>query len=169
MTVKLSLSHVFPCAPGEFFDLLDDPGLEEVQQRESSMQREVLERRVAPDGSRFKRVRCRPNRTIPGFLRPLLGPDGLVYDQLTEGNPATGSIRWWVEVPAFGQRLTVGGTTRIEPHPEGCRRLIEGQVTVNVRLVGGQIERFVAEDVQKSYDKAARAMAAWMAARRGVG
>lgn len=166
MTIKLSFRHVFPCAPGEFFDLLEDPALEEVQQRESSMTREVVERRTEADGTRRKRVRCRPSRTVPGFLKPLLGPEGLVYYQVTEGQPATGLLRWWVEVPAFGERMSVGGTTRIEPHPDGCQRVIEGEVTVRVRLVGGQIEKFVAEDVQKSYDKAVRAMAAWMAARQ---
>ena len=42
---------------------------------------------------------------------------------------------------------------------------IEGEVLVNVRFIGGQIERFVAEDVQKSYEKTARAIAAFIASR----
>lgn len=166
MTAKLSLTHLFPCTPAELFDLLDDPALDEVQSREANMQREVVERRVETDGTRFKRVRCRPNRTLPGFLAPLVGPEGLVYFQVTRADAAAGLIRWSVEAPAMGERLEVGGTTRIEPHAEGCRRTIEGQVTVKVRLLGGQIERFVADEVQKSYDRTARAMAAFIAARR---
>ncbi len=166
MTAKLSLTHLFPCTPAELFDLLDDPALDEVQSREANMQREVVERRVEADGTRFKRVRCRPNRTLPGFLAPLVGPEGLVYFQLTRADPAAGLIRWSVEAPAMGERLEVGGTTRIEPYADGCRRTIEGQVTVKVRLLGGQIERFVADEVQKSYDRTARAMAAFIAARR---
>ena len=65
--------------------------------------------------------------------------------------------------------VKIGGTTRLEPHPQGCQRTIEGEVTVNVRLVGGQIERFVAEDVQKSYDRTAPAMAAFIAQRKQAG
>lgn len=169
MTAKLALSHVFPCTPAELLDLLDDPALEEVQSREANMQREIVERRVEPDGTRFKRVRCRPNRSLPAVVAPLVGPEGLVYFQVTRADPAKGLIRWSVEAPALGERLEVVGTTRFEPHPEGCRRIIEGQVTVKVRLVGGQIERFVADEVQKSYDRTARAMAAFIAARRAGG
>lgn len=166
MTAKLALSHVFPCSPAELLDLLDDPAMEEVQSREANLQRDVVERRVEPDGTRFKRVRCRPNRTLPGFLAPFVGPEGLVYFQVMRADPAQRLIRWSVESPALGDRLEVGGTTRFEPHPEGCRRVIDGQVTVKVRLIGGQIERFVADEVQKSYDRTARAMAAFVAARR---
>ena len=165
MTAKFSLTHVFPCTPAALFDHLDDPAMEDVQSRESNVQREVLERRVNPAGTRSKRVRCKPNRTLPGFLRPLVGPEGIVYVQVTEADPAKGLIRWRVEAPALGERLRVGGTTRIEPHPEGCRRIIDGEVTVSVRLVGGQIEKFVAEDVQKSYEKTAPAMRAFIAAK----
>lgn len=166
MTTKLSLTHVFPCTPAELFDLLEDPALDEVQARESNMQRDVVERRVEPDGRRFRKVRCKPNRSIPAFLAPLLGKDGLLFFQVAEADPARGVLRWRVEVPALGERMQVGGTTRIEPHPQGCVRTIDGEVTVNVRFVGGQIERFVADDVQKSYEKTARAMAAFIAARR---
>lgn len=166
MTAKITLSHVFPCTPVELLDLLDDPAFEAVQSREANMQRDVVERRAEPDGTRFKRVRCRPNRTLPGFLTPFVGPEGLVYFQVTRADPAQGLIRWSVEVPAMGERMAVAGTTRLEPHPEGCRRVIDGQVTVKVRLLGGQIERFVADEVQKSYDRTARAMAAFIAARR---
>jgi hypothetical protein len=166
MTAKLSLTHVFPCTPAELFDLLDDPAFEELQGRESNMERVVIEKRANPDGTRFKKVRCRPNRTLPSFLQPLLGPEGLVFFQVAEADPARSILRWSVEVPAFGKRMTVAGMTRVEPDAGGCRRTIEGEVTVSVPLVGGKIERFVADDVQKSYDKTARAMATFIAGRK---
>lgn len=163
--MKLTLSHSFPCTPLEFFDLLDDPAFEALQSRESDMQRDIIEQRTAPDGTRYKKVRCRPNRSVPGFIKPLLGPEGIVYFQVNEAHPAQGLLRWSVVVPAFGERMQVQGTTRIVPEGSGCRRIIEGEVTVNVRFIGGQIERFVAEDVQKSYEKTARAIAAFIASR----
>lgn len=165
MTARLSITHLFPCTPEEFFRFFDDPALEELQSRESNMRREVIELRQRPDGTRTKRVRCRPDRQLPAFVKPLVGPEGLVYIQAAELDPAKGTIRWSVEVPAFGERMKVGGLTRIEPHPQGCARIIEGEVTVGVRLIGGQIERFVADDVQKSYDRTAKAMAAFIAER----
>lgn len=163
--MKIALSHSFPCTPLEFFDLLDDPDFEALQCRESDMRRDIVEQRVNPDGTRYKRVRCRPNRSVPGFIKPLLGPEGIVYFQVNEADPAKGLLRWSVEVPAFGERMQVRGTTRVLPEGTGCRRLIEGEVTVSVRLIGGQIERFVAEDVQKSYEKTARAIATFIASR----
>lgn len=163
--MKLALTHLFPCTPAEFFQLLEDPELEALQCRVGDMRRDVVEQRQNPDGSRYRRIRCRPNRQLPVFLKPFLGPDGIVYDQVNEWDPRTNLLRWRVEVPAFGERMQVAGTTRLEPHPSGCKRTIEGEVTVKVRLVGGQIEKFVGEDLQKSYDKTARAIAEWMAQR----
>ena len=163
--MKIALSHLFPCTPLEFFDLLDDPAFEALQSRESDMQRDIVEQRTSPDGTRYKKVRCKPNRSVPGFIKPLLGPEGIVYFQVNEATPAQGLLRWSVEVPAFGERMQVKGTTRILPEGTGCRRIIEGDVTVNVRFIGGQIEKFVAEDVQKSYEKTARAIAAFIASR----
>lgn len=163
--MKIALSHLFPCTPLEFFDLLDDPAFEALQSRESDMQRDIIEQRVDPDGTRHKKVRCRPNRSVPGFIKPLLGPEGIVYFQVNEAKPAQGLLRWSVEVPAFGERMQVKGTTRILPEGSGCRRIIDGEVTVSVRFIGGQIEKFVAEDVQKSYEKTARAIASFIASR----
>lgn len=164
--MRIAFSHLFPCTPGEFFQLLDDPALEELQCRVGDMRREVVEQRENPDGSRYRKIRCRPNRQLPGFLKPFLGPDGVVYDQVNEWDARTGLLRWRVEVPAFGERMQVAGTTRLEAHPQGCQRTIEGDVTVKVRLIGGQIEKFVADDLQKSYDKTARAIAEFMAQRK---
>lgn len=164
--MRLSLTHVFPCTPLEFFDYLDDPELDAVQARESNMTRELVERRTNPDGTRFKKVRCKPNRTVPGFLRPFIGADGLVYFQVQEADPAKGLLRWSVETPAFGERMKVGGTTKVEPHPDGCRRTIDGEVTIDVRFVGGKIEAFIAEDVKKSYEKTAKAMADFIRSKK---
>lgn len=163
--MKLSLTHVFPCQPGELFDLLEDPELEAILAREGNLQREVVERRESPDGTRFRRVKCRPNRSVPAFLKPFVGSEGIVYFQVSEGQPASGLLRWRVEVPALGERMQVRGTTRVEPHPGGCRRIIEGEVTVAIRLVGGAIEKYVAEELHKSYDKAALGVASFMASR----
>lgn len=164
--MKLSLSHVFPCTPLEFFDLLDDPELDAVQARESNMTRELIERRTNPDGTRFKKVKCRPNRTLPAFLKPFIGAEGLVYFQVQEADPARGTLRWSVETPALGERMKIGGTTKVEAHPDGCRRTIDGEVTVDVRFVGGKIEEFLAEDVRKSYEKTAVAMAAFIRSKK---
>jgi hypothetical protein len=163
--MKFSLTHRFPCRPEELFELLEHPDLEAILAREGKVVREVVERRVSPDGTRFRRVKCRPDRTVPAYLKPFVGPEGIVYFQISEGNFASGLLRWRVETPAMGERMKVSGTTRVEPDPAGCRRVIEGEVTVEVRLVGGAIEKYVADELQRSYDKAAVAVAAFMAAR----
>ncbi len=159
--MKLHITHTFSTTPAAYFDMLLDPAFDEMISRESSMTREVIELRDE-GGVRFKRVRCRPQRDLPGPLKQVLGGKGLEYDQVNTLRPADGRIDWTVEVPAFPDRVQIGGVTHIRPHAEGCERELDGEVRVNVRLVGGRIERALVDDITKSYDKAAEAVRRWI-------
>ena len=51
-------------------------------------------------------------------------------------------------------RVTVKGATTMTATPEGCRRVVDGEITVRMRLVGGQIEKAVVAEFEKSMARA---------------
>lgn len=167
-TIKFTLTHVFPCTPAEFFALHDDPDFEAMQSSVSKVQRTRLELVERPDGTRRKVVRCRPDRDVPRVLKPFVGPDGIVYHQINETDPAKGTLKWSIEIQGLSDRVTLGGDTLVVAHPDGCERTMSGEVKVNVRFVGGKIEQYVGDQIKSGYDKTARAIVAFIEDRKAT-
>ena len=57
-------------------------------------------------------------------------------------------------MPAIGDKFTVTGKTYVEATATGSRRVVDGDVSVRVRLVGKAIEKAVAGEFQKTAERA---------------
>lgn len=164
--MKYSATHDYPCTPRQLVDILDDPELEQRLAVITNMSREILEL-TTTDKLRRKRVRCRPNREIPSFVRRAIGDQGLQYEEINETDLETFVVKWHVELPMMNDRVTIGGITRITETPTGCRRAMEGEFSVHVRLVGSRIEKITVPDIQRSYEAAAQEIGRFVAERHG--
>ena len=122
------------------------------------------------DGSRV--VRCEPTADggavlevsrelpagVPGFLERFLPQDGRVT-QTDTWDPPDGDVRrgtWTVHTP--GAPVTMGGTMRLEPGPQGSRYVVDGEVQVKVPVIGGKAEGFVVGMFEKLSAKEAEVM-----------
>ncbi len=97
---------------------------------------EVVQRRRLPDG-------------VPSFLLRFAPKDGQVT-QTDVWAPPSGEGRegtWAVTFP--GSPGSIGGVTRLEPTPTGCRWVVTGTVRVGIPLVGGRAEGFLAPLVER--------------------
>lgn len=86
---------------------------------------------------------------IPGFLRRFTPKDGRVT-QTDRWGPDTGADRrgtWSVSYP--GSPARVEGEMALEPSATGCRWTVSGTVRVQVPLVGGRAEGFLAPLIEK--------------------
>lgn len=103
---------------------------------------------------RFKIVSRTP---LPAFAQRAAGVDRISYEQELDSDHATKTIVWKVKTLFLSDKVKCGGKSRVIPAPDnGCERVLEGEITVSVPLVGGQIEKQIVEQLQSSYDKAAR-------------
>ncbi len=159
--MRIAATHVFSVPARVLMDVMDEDALEDRLAEASGMQREVIEM-YEKDGIRHKRVRCRPKRNVPSFMKALVGGRQLEYDELNRTDLEGGVIEWWVEPPVFPERLVVKGITRVTEHPDGSQRVLEGEVGVKVRLLGGRIEKLICDDFHKSYDVAADRLRAYI-------
>ena len=150
--MRLFVSHVFPCSPEAYVAMLQDPAFDELVARTSGVGRTVLSESVV-DGCVHRRVHCVPDRPLPAMVQSLIGSDKLRYDQVTVLDPARHRLTWRILPEKVGSRVEIHGEMELRPHPQGCERVVTGTVEVNVRLVGGQIEKGIVADVERSYNK----------------
>lgn len=163
--MKLLVRHTFPCDPATFWKMYWDDAFDAELRKESAVERELLEERR--DGSVLvRRVRLTPERELPGPAAKLLGSNKLVYEQENRWDEAAGRLEWRVIPTVLPGKLDAQGTFLVRGVPGGCEQVIEGEITVNVRFIGGQIEKLIVGEVQQSYDRMAEVCRRWLTDRR---
>jgi hypothetical protein len=83
-----------------------------------------------------------------------LGSSTLSYEQENRFNPATGTLTWAVKIAMLGDRVLASGDTVITAAPGGSRRVVNGEVTNSIPLIGGQIEKVIGGEFEKSMGRA---------------
>lgn len=109
----------------------------------------MLSAEPVPDGGRVVVVSRRLPEGGPRFVRSLVPADGRVVQTDRWGPARDGARRatWSAEVS--GTPATMLGEMALEPSPGGCRWTVRGTVSVQVALVGGKVEGFLAPLVEK--------------------
>jgi KaiC/GvpD/RAD55 family RecA-like ATPase len=159
--MKLHVRHRFDCTPDRFWKMYWDDAFDEQLRRESAVQRELLEERT--EGTvLIRRVRLTPDRELPGAAAALLGARKLVYEQENRWDKSTSTMAWKVIPTILPGKLDARGTFQVVGAGTGCEQVVDGVISVNVMLVGGQIERAVVAEVEKSYDKMAITCREWL-------
>ena len=109
----------------------------------------VLVRRSEGSDGSVELVMSRQADPLPGFVAKL-APADVVIVTTDRWGPAVDGARdcaWTAEIP--GPPVRIRGTQRIEPCAAGSRHLTSAEVTVSVPLVGGKIESFIVEQIQR--------------------
>jgi hypothetical protein len=160
--MKLNVRHRFDCSPETFWKMYWDDAFDAQLRKESAVQRDVLEERTEGDVL-VRRVRLTPDRELPGPVATLLGAKKLVYEQENRWDRATSTMHWRVIPTILPGKLDAQGTFRVVAAAGGgCEQVVEGNISVNVMLVGGQIEKAVVAEVEKSYAKMAETSREWL-------
>ena len=160
--MKLQARHAFPCTPERYWEMYWSDSYDKLLMHGATYDREVLEDREEPGGVRVRRVRITPHQDLPSAASALLGASKLVYEQENRFDPATGEVQWRVIPTILPGKLDARGSFKIVPTPSGCEQVIDGDIQVKVRFVGGQIEKAVIAEVEKSYGKTAEIGRRWL-------
>lgn len=162
--MKLNLRHDFACDAGTLWRLTDSDTFETRLAEASNTDRELVESREE-NGVQYRRRRISVRRELPGPMRKVLGSDTIRYDQETWRKEGENTLRWKIIPMVLEGRFHGEGVTRIEPLPGGgCARIIEGDLTIRVPLIGGKMEQKLADDVAQSYGRAAEILRDMLAA-----
>ncbi|MCB9677235.1 MAG: DUF2505 domain-containing protein [Alphaproteobacteria bacterium] len=167
--MKLDVRHYYPCSTERWWQMYWDDGFDALLQRDSAVDREVLEEREE-GGKLIRRLRFTAKAELPAPVAKIVGAKKLVYDQLNTFDREKGVMHWKV-LPGFidASKFTGEGTLKAEPTGTGCESIASGDITVNVRFIGGQIEKQVVSSIKDAYDKMAIAGREWLAANPSGG
>jgi hypothetical protein len=103
------------------------------------------------DGDRFTLTVDQLQRTddLPSFARTFAGESTQAIQHETWSGPQGGDLS--IEAP--GKPTTIAGTIRLEPDGAGTKEVVELEIKVKVPLIGGKLEKLMAEKVRAGMDQ----------------
>lgn len=162
--MKLAVRQHYPCSPAQFWDMYWDDGFDAIVQAGSGVDREVIEQRT--EGSVIvRRLRFTPHDELPTPVAKVIGSPKLVYEQLNRFDPDAGRMSWEVLPTFLPGKLNARGTLTAAEVPSGSEMRVDGEITVNVMFIGGQIEKQVVSQIEKGYQKMHAAGLTWLRER----
>jgi hypothetical protein len=150
VATSLSAHLTFTADPEAAFALLTDPAyVEEVATATGGRDPEVSVTATDGGGADVSSRRVYPAQ-VPSYAKPLVG-DTLTIAEVRELGPADadGAREGAFSVGFPGAPLTVSGTLRLAADGATSALDITASIKASVPLVGGKIERFVGEQIER--------------------
>ena len=156
----------YDAPPGQVFEMLADPAFREavaaamdVISADVQLDRDG-DRDVDGDGSGFTLVIDQQQNTkdLPGFARTFAGESTQAIQREVWAGPTGGDLS--IESP--GKPASASGTIRLEEEGSGTREVVELEIKVKVPLIGGKLEKLMAEKVAAGMDVEQTIGAAWL-------
>lgn len=157
--------HEFDCDPKTFWEIFwSQEYNDDLYTQLDIPQREVIE--LKDDGKVLKRVwKLSPRVDIPSVLKSIIKDTG--YTETDHFHKERSSMDVVIEPAMMRNKVDMRATFTVTPVGEGkCRRVFEGDVKVSIMMLGGQIEKFMVEQMRKSYETATRVTRAWIAKKK---
>ena len=146
MKFRHEISYDAP--PAKVFEMLADPDFRE--QACAAMEVISADVQLDRDGEGFNLVIDQQQNTkdLPGFARTFAGESTQAIQREVWLGPTTGNLS--IESP--GKPASASGTIRLEEDGSGTREVVELEIKVKVPLIGGKLEKLMAEKVAAGMD-----------------
>ncbi len=163
--MKIELVQHFETDPQTFWTVFFDEAYNEALFRDGL---KVIERTVLDskenDQEISRVVRVTPAEAVPAAVQKLIGGDTTYVEHTTYRK---GSNEAHIKVEMLADRIkskfSFNSVIRVEPDGNGIKRTLAGELKVKIPLMGGNIEKLVAEGLQRNDRKAAEFMSQWLA------
>ena len=108
-------------------------------------------------------VRVTPPQKGPDIIRKFV-KGTMSYEEVGTWTASDGRYRFQTITSTMSDKIKIGGTIRVEPSGAGkIVRHADMEIEVNVMLVGGSIEKFLAGEIRSNYDVGAAFTNRWIA------
>jgi hypothetical protein len=118
-----------------------------------------LERHEDGSGFTLDIDQLQDTKDLPAFARAFAGDSTQAIQREVWRSRAEGSLS--IESP--GKPTSAKGTIRLEPDGAGTREVVELEIKVKVPLIGGKLEKLMAEKVAAGMDVEHSVGTAWLA------
>ena len=153
MATKMHIEDHFDCSAQELYDMLADDDFDTELMAAIKVGKELIDSEERPEGPWLK-IRLSPDtQDLPGFMRKVVGEKN-AYVEERAWNKKTLSNTWTI-IPDFSVgKVSIGGTFTIKDAGAGkCVRVVEGDFSIKVPLLGGKIEKFIIKQTEETFRK----------------
>lgn len=164
--MRYTITDEFDATPQRYWEVFFDEAYNRALFERLRVGREVqgLSREGEGDALVIRRKqKLTPQREAPAILQTFI-KGAVSYVEDNHFVARTNSMEV-VTTPSFmADSIVTRGTYRLEPiGPARVRRIWDGEVTVNVRFVGGKAEKFIVDEVTASYRTTTEFTRQWLA------
>ena len=125
---------------------------------------EVLEN--SRDGDRaHQRIRYRFTAQLSGAVTRVVDPGKLTWVDDGRYDLTTHTSRHRILPDNYADRLQASYDVTLEPLGDSTRRLVTGELTVHVPLVGGRVERAIVDGLEEHANAEGELLGRWIAER----
>lgn len=153
--MKLHQRHEFDTDAAGLWELFNSDAFESRLEEVSGVRMRTLEVREEGD-IEVRTIESVSKKELPGFMASALGAKHLTYTQTNRLDRKANRLQWKVVPMALADKVTAEGTTVVTEQDGRSVREIEGEITVRIPLIGGRIEKAILQEVERSYDRAAK-------------
>jgi DNA-binding transcriptional regulator YbjK len=123
---------------------------------------ELLE--LQRDGDRaHQRIRYRFTAQLSGAVTRVIDPDKLTWVDDARYDLTSHTSRHRILPDNYADRLQATYDVALEPLGDSTRRLVTGDLTVHVPLVGGRVERAIVDGLEEHANAEAELLGRWIA------
>jgi hypothetical protein len=160
--MKFRHELTYDAPPADVFEMLADPAFREA----ACAAQDVISAAVhlEREGNGFSLTIDQAQRTddLPTFARTFAG-DSTRAIQREEWEDSTGGT---LRIDAPGKPSEVKGTITLRPEGTGAREIVELDLRIKVPLVGGRLEKLLADRIAAGMDAEHEVGVAWLAGVR---
>jgi hypothetical protein len=160
--MKFRHELTYDAAPSDVFEMLADPAFREA----ACQQQDVLSAEVTVErnGAGFTLTIDQEQRTddLPSFARTFAGDSTRAIQREEWADPTGGTLR----IDAPGKPSEVKGTITLHADGSGTREVVELELRIKVPLIGGKLEKLLAEKITAGMDAEHEVGTAWLAGLR---
>lgn len=159
--MKLDVTHTIAVNAEKLWNFYHSPQYEAFYPSRIGLQAYEEVERKETDQYIYRRVRVVPSipSTAQSLLNKVLKVDSLAYEETQKRykDPNRMWLEWGTLLPMVQDKIHIEGTLEFFPvDAKTTRRLLRGEVKVNVFGLGGQIEKKIIAGVTDTYEKMAR-------------
>ncbi|OGQ79636.1 MAG: hypothetical protein A2289_10380 [Deltaproteobacteria bacterium RIFOXYA12_FULL_58_15] len=121
-----------------------------------------LIKREEKDGKLERVVRVSPDREIPKPVAKVIGSNRIEYTEYVQYEYGKHLAKWYTKSSVLSDKVETHGEVRFAEVPGGVKRILNGEITVKIFGVGKIIEKFVAADIERGYEDAAKFTQQWI-------
>lgn len=152
--MKLKLEHRFACSPETYWKIATQADVEQEGSRRNDGEIETISDEES-DGIRIRRQRFVMNRELPAAMVKVLKTERIGYELETRIDVARHRAEWTITPLVLPDRVQGAGVAVVTPTSDGCLRIIEGDLTIKVPLLGRKMEERLIAEITTSYNTTA--------------